>query len=160
MQHYLPFITTSLKSLHSAELQLNWKSNGGPFFVESRSLALKLATRASFCVVCLTMTLLYCSGNSGLLSLTSMTVTTNVVVPVCGGTPAATYGKKMVNSSPRQYAMKANDGQCLNLVSFSASNLEGSCTDSPGRNASPSQVPPRQCWYSFAAEYTEANWGK
>ena len=27
------------------------------------------------------------------------------------------------------------------------------CTDSPGRDAIPSQ----QCWYSFAAEYTEAN---
>ena len=32
--------------------------------------------------------------------------------------------------------MKTNDGQCLNLVSFS----EGSCTDSPGQDASPSQV--------------------
>ena len=37
--------------------------------------------------------------------------------------------------------MEANDGQCLNLVSFSASSLECSCTDSPGRDASPSQVP-------------------
>ena len=45
--------------------------------------------------------------------------------------------------------MKANDGQCLNLVSFSAS-----CTDSPGQDASLSQVPSQQCWYySFAAEY-------
>ena len=56
--------------------------------------------------------------------------------------------------------MKANDGQCLNLVSFSASNLECSCTDSPGQDASPSQVPSQQCWYKFAAEYTEANLGK
>ena len=55
--------------------------------------------------------------------------------------------------------MKANDGQCLNLVSFGVSNLECSCTDSPGQDASPSQVPSQQCWYSFAAEYTEANWG-
>ena len=37
--------------------------------------------------------------------------------------------------------------------------LECSCTDSPGQDASPSQVPSQQCWYSFAAEYTEANWG-
>ena len=44
--------------------------------------------------------------------------------------------------------MKANDGQCLNLVS------------SPGQDASPSQVPFQQCWYSFAAEYTEASGGK
>ena len=29
---------------------------------------------------------------------------------------------RKVNSSPRQYAMKANDGQRLTLVSFSASN--------------------------------------
>ena len=29
--------------------------------------------------------------------------------------------------------MEANDGQCLILVSFSAINLECSCTDSPGR---------------------------
>ena len=57
--------------------------------------------------------------------------------------------------------MKANDGQCLNLVSFSATNyLECSCTDSPGQDASPSDVPSQQCRYSFAAEYTEANWGK
>ena len=21
-------------------------------------------------------------------------------------------------------------------------------------------VPPQQCWYSFAAEYSDANWGK
>ena len=55
--------------------------------------------------------------------------------------------------------MKANDGQCLTLVSSSASNLECSCTDSPGQDASPSQVLSQQCWYSFAAEYTEANWG-
>ena len=55
--------------------------------------------------------------------------------------------------------MKSNDGQCLILVSFSASNLECSCTDSPGQDASPSQIPSQQCWYSFAAEYTEANWG-
>ena len=54
--------------------------------------------------------------------------------------------------------MKANDSQCLNLVSFSASNLEYICTDSPGQDASPSQVPSQQCWYSFAAELTEANW--
>ena len=30
--------------------------------------------------------------------------------------------------------MEANDGQCLNLVSFSAGNLECSCTDSPGQD--------------------------
>ena len=54
--------------------------------------------------------------------------------------------------------MKANDGQCLNLVSF-IKQLECSCTDSPGQDASPSQVPSQQCWYSFPAEYTEANWG-
>ena len=55
--------------------------------------------------------------------------------------------------------MKANDGQCLNLVSFSASNLNAVVgpTDSPGQDASPSQVPSQQCWYSFAAEQTEAN---
>ena len=53
--------------------------------------------------------------------------------------------------------MKANDGQCLNLVSFSASNLECSCTDSPGQDASPLQAPSQQCWYSFTTEYTEAN---
>ena len=37
--------------------------------------------------------------------------------------------------------------------------LKCSCTDSPGRDASPSQVP-SQSRYSFAAEYTEANRGK
>ena len=56
--------------------------------------------------------------------------------------------------------MKANDGQCLTLVSFSVKQLECSCTGSPGQDASPSQVPSQQCWYSFAAEYTEANRGK
>ena len=44
-------------------------------------------------------------------------------------------------------------------TSFSASNLECSCSDSPGQDASPSQVPSQQCLYSSAAEYTEANWG-
>ena len=53
--------------------------------------------------------------------------------------------KQKVKSSPRQYAL---------------SNLECSYTDSPGQDASPSQVPSQQCWYSFAAEYTEASWGK
>ena len=38
--------------------------------------------------------------------------------------------------------------------------LECSCTNSPGQDASPSQVSSQQCWYSFAAEYTEANQGK
>ena len=37
--------------------------------------------------------------------------------------------------------------------------LECSCTDFPGQDANPSQVPSQKCWYSFAAEYTEANWG-
>ena len=32
-----------------------------------------------------------------------------------------------------------------------------SCTDSFGQDASPSLVTSQQCWYSFAAEYTEAN---
>ena len=39
----------------------------------------------------------------------------------------------------------------LNLVSFSAINLECSCTDSPGQDAGPSQVPSQQCWHAFAA---------
>ena len=34
-------------------------------------------------------------------------------------------------------ATGANDGQCLKLVSFSASNLEYSCSDSAGQDASP-----------------------
>ena len=55
--------------------------------------------------------------------------------------------------------MKANDGQCLNLVPFSASNYSA-VVMTPGQDASPSQVPPQQCWYSFAAEYTGANWSE
>ena len=51
--------------------------------------------------------------------------------------------------------MKANDGQCLILVPFSASNLECSCSDSPGQDAGPSQVPFQQRRYSFEAEYAE-----
>ena len=42
----------------------------------------------------------------------------------------------------------------------SVSNLDCSYTDTPGLDTSPSQVPSQQCWYSFAAEYTEAKWGK
>ena len=38
--------------------------------------------------------------------------------------------------------------------------LECSCIDSPGQDASKSQLPSQQCWYTFAAEYTEANWGQ
>ena len=39
--------------------------------------------------------------------------------------------------------MKANSGQCLNLVSFSSNNIECSCrpTDPPGQDASPLHVP-------------------
>ena len=33
-------------------------------------------------------------------------------------------------------------------------------TAPPGQDASPSQVPSQQCWYSFAAEYTKADGGK
>ena len=36
--------------------------------------------------------------------------------------------------------MKVNNGQCLHLVSFRASNVECSCTDSPGQDAGPSEV--------------------
>ena len=63
--------------------------------------------------------------------------------------------KKKVKSSPRHYALGSHEGlygQCLNLVSVVRSNLECSYTDSPGRNTSPSQVPSKQCLYSFAAE--------
>ena len=64
-----------------------------------------------------------------------------------------------VKSSPRHYALGSHEGlygQCLNLVSVVRSNLECSYTDSPGRDTSPSQVPSKQCLYSFAAEWTEA----
>ena len=44
--------------------------------------------------------------------------------------------------------MKANDDQCLTLVSLSRATY----TDSHGQDASPLQVPSQQCWYSFAAE--------
>ena len=63
-------------------------------------------------------------------------------------------GKK-VKSSPRHYTLGSHEGlygQCLNLVSVVRSNLECSYTDSPGRDTSPSQVPSKQCLYSFAAE--------
>ena len=50
--------------------------------------------------------------------------------------------------------------QCHSERSHPKANLECGCTDSPGQNASSSQVPSKQCWYSFAAEYSEANWGK
>ena len=53
--------------------------------------------------------------------------------------------------------MKANDGQCLTLVSLSASNC--SAVVLTGQDVGPSQVPPQQCWYSFAAGYAEANRG-
>ena len=56
--------------------------------------------------------------------------------------------------------MKANDGQCLNHGFILRKHLECSCADSHGRDATPSQVSSQQCWYSFAAEYTEANRGK
>ena len=38
--------------------------------------------------------------------------------------------------------------------------FECSCTYSLGQDASSSQLPSQQCWYSFANEYTEANWAK
>ena len=60
-----------------------------------------------------------------------------------------------VKSSPRHYALGSHEGlygQCLNLVSVVRSNLECSYTDSPGQDTSPSQVPSKQCLYSFAAE--------
>ena len=47
--------------------------------------------------------------------------------------------------------MQDNDGHCLNMVSFSARNLECSCTDSPGRGASPSHVVAQHCWYLWHA---------
>ena len=56
---------------------------------------------------------------------------------------------------PRHYALGSHEGlygQCLNLVSVVRSNLECSYTDPPGRDTSPSQVPSKQCLYSFAAE--------
>ena len=65
--------------------------------------------------------------------------------------------KVKVESSPRHYALALGSheglyGQCLNLVSVVRSNLECSYTDSPGQDTSPSQVPSKQCLYSFAAE--------
>ena len=59
---------------------------------------------------------------------------------------------KMVHSFTRRYALGSHegyDGQCLNPVSFSASNysavvLYPGCTDSPLQDASPSQVPSQQ----------------
>ena len=65
------------------------------------------------------------------------------------------FVKVKVKSSPRHYALGSHEGlygQCLNLVSVVRSNLECSYTDSPGRDTSPSQVPSKQCLYSFAAE--------
>ena len=65
----------------------------------------------------------------------------------------AVLGSK-VKSSPRHYALGSHEGlygQCLNLVSVVRSNLECSYIDSPGRDTSPSQVPSKQCLYSFAA---------
>ena len=59
--------------------------------------------------------------------------------------------------------MKANDGHYLtwfHLAQATVIKYKSSCIDSPGQDASPSQVPSQQCWYSFAAEYTEANRGK
>ena len=57
--------------------------------------------------------------------------------------------------------MKANDGQCLILVSFSASYWSAVVLILLDRTlASPSLVPSQQCWYSFADECTEANRGK
>ena len=53
------------------------------------------------------------------------------------------------------YALGSHEGlygQCLNLVSVVRSNLECSYTNSPGRDTSPSQVPSKQCLYSFATE--------
>ena len=52
--------------------------------------------------------------------------------------------------------MKSHDGQCLNLVSYLALATRVHM-NSPGRDASPSQVPSQQCWYSSTAEYTETN---
>ena len=54
--------------------------------------------------------------------------------------------------------MKSHDGQCLNLFSYLAlaTRLRVHMYY-PGRDASPSQVPSQQCWYSSTAEYTEAN---
>ena len=63
-------------------------------------------------------------------------------------------------SHPPDSKPYSNEGPCLNLVSFSSSNVESSCTDPPGQVASPSQVRSQQCWYSFAAKYTEETWGK
>ena len=71
------------------------------------------------------------------------------------GLHACMVGKVKVKSSPRHYALGSHEGlygQCLNLVSVVRSNLECSYTDSPGRDTSPSQVPSKQCLYSFAAE--------
>ena len=66
------------------------------------------------------------------------------------------YKKGKGKVIPRHYALGSHEGlygQCLNLVSVVRSNyLECSYTDSPGRDTSPSQVPFKQCLYSFAAE--------
>ena len=54
----------------------------------------------------------------------------------CTGRGLGNKSKKKVNSSPdSSVSHEGNDGQCLNLVSFSTSNLECSCTDSPGQDA-------------------------
>ena len=69
--------------------------------------------------------------------------------------PFHQWVKVKVKSSPRHYALGSHKGlygQCLHLVSVVRSNLECSYTDSPGRDTSPSQVPSKQCLYSFAAE--------
>ena len=52
--------------------------------------------------------------------------------------------------------MNANNGQCLNLISVSESNLACSYTDIHGQDASPSQVPSQQCcWEGTADEYND-----
>ena len=53
--------------------------------------------------------------------------------------------------------MKANDAQCLTLVSFSASNYSAVILTLLDRTLV--HLPSQHCWYSFAAEYTESNWG-
>ena len=65
--------------------------------------------------------------------------------------PFLQYKKVVI---PRQ--LKAYDGQCFNLVSFSSIILACSCIDSRGQDAIPSQVLSQQ----FAAVYTDVNWGK
>ena len=52
--------------------------------------------------------------------------------------------------------MKANNGTCLNLVSIAQVTYSADLL-TPAQDASPSQILSKQCWYAFAAEYTEAN---